>query len=77
MKIQLYCQHPNILPAYGYHIGKEEVFLVMEVGECNLYDQIVKYAPYEEQMAANYISQIAAGVAYLHEQGIMHRDIKP
>lgn len=23
MKIHLYCQHPNILPAYGYHIGKD------------------------------------------------------
>lgn len=23
MKIHLYCQHPNILPAYGYHIGRD------------------------------------------------------
>ena len=32
MKIHLYCQHPNILPAYGYNFGREEVYLVMEVG---------------------------------------------
>ncbi len=38
MKIHLYCQHPNILPAYGYHIGRDEVFLVMEYGYCNLYE---------------------------------------
>lgn len=37
MKIHLYCSHPHILPAYGYHIGREEVFLVMEFGFCNLY----------------------------------------
>ena len=23
MKIHLYCQHPNILPAYGYHVGRD------------------------------------------------------
>jgi len=77
MKIHLYCQHPNILPAYGYNFGKDDVYLVMEVGECNLYDRIVRYAPYEESVVAHYISQVAAGVAYLHESGIMHRDIKP
>ncbi len=29
MKIHLFCCHPNILPAYGYHVGKEDVFFVM------------------------------------------------
>ena len=32
MKIHLYCLHPNILPAYGYHVGRDEVYLVMEFG---------------------------------------------
>lgn len=77
MKIHLYCQHPNILPAYGYNIGREDVYLVMEVGECNLYDRIVRYAPYDETVVGHFINQVAAGVAYLHESGIMHRDIKP
>lgn len=38
MKIHLYCQHPNILPAYGYHVGRQEVYLVMEYGYSNLYE---------------------------------------
>lgn len=29
MKIHLYCTHPNILPAYGYHLARDEVFLVI------------------------------------------------
>jgi serine/threonine protein kinase len=37
MKIHLYCSHPNILPAYGYHVGRDEVYLVMEYGYHNLY----------------------------------------
>lgn len=46
-KIHFFCQHPNILPAYGLHVGKEEAYLMMEVGEGNLYDRIVKYAPFD------------------------------
>lgn len=49
----------------------------MEVGECNLYDKLVRYAPFDECVVANYVAQVAAGVTYLHELGIMHRDIKP
>ena len=73
----MFCRHPNILSAYGYHLGKEEVYLVMEVGECNLYDQLVRLAPFDQAVVADYISQVASGVAYLHSLGVMHRDIKP
>ena len=73
----MFCRHPNILSAYGYHLGKDEVYLVMEVGECNLYDQLVRLAPFDQAVVADYISQVASGVAYLHSLGVMHRDIKP
>ena len=46
MKIHLYCVHPNILPAYGYHIGREEVYLVMEFGYYNLYEEVLKKGPF-------------------------------
>lgn len=39
-KIQLYCKHPNILPAYGFFFSKTEVYLVMEAGSNNLYHEI-------------------------------------
>lgn len=28
-KIQLYCKHPNILPAYGFFFSKTDVYLIM------------------------------------------------
>lgn len=31
-KIHFFCNHPNILPAYGLHVGKDEAYLMMEVG---------------------------------------------
>lgn len=36
-KIQLYCKHPNILPAYGFFFTKNQAYLIMEAGSCNLY----------------------------------------
>lgn len=49
----------------------------MEVGQANLYDRMVKSAPLEQAEVADYIAQVASGVAYLHGLGVMHRDIKP
>lgn len=37
----------------------------------------MKDAPIEENIVADYIEQVASGVAYLHGLGVMHRDIKP
>lgn len=47
LKIHLYCRHPNILPAYGININSEEAYLAMEVGEGNLYQRIIKQAPFD------------------------------
>jgi serine/threonine protein kinase len=47
LKIHLYCHHPNILPAYGININSEEAYLAMEVGEGNLYQKIIKQAPFD------------------------------
>ena len=70
--------HPNIVTAYdaGEHQGMH--YLVMEYVEGKDLAAIVKErGPLAVREAVECILQAARGLQYAHEQGIVHRDIKP
>ena len=69
--------HPNIVAFYGAgnHEGRD--YLIMELVEGgNLHTRLHghKLPPVE---AAHLFSQIAEGLAHIHDQGLVHRDFKP
>ena len=71
-------KHPNIVAAHdaGEHDGIH--YLVMEYVEGKDLAAIVKErGPCRLPQAVDYILQAARGLQYAHEQGIVHRDIKP
>lgn len=71
--------HPNIVRAYDIDQDDDLHFLVMEyVDGASLQDMVKKCGPMEPGRAAQYISQAALGLQYVHESvGLVHRDVKP
>ena len=70
--------HPNIVAAHDAdHVGDAH-FLVMEfIDGVNLDEVVRERGPLPVAEACDYIRQAAAGLQHAHEQGMVHRDIKP
>ncbi len=70
--------HPNIVTAFDADEHHGTHFLVMEYVEGRDLSSIVKeHGPVSVPRVVNCILQAAVGLEYAHQQGIIHRDIKP
>lgn len=70
--------HPNIVRVYQQGQECGQLFLLMEyVDGSDLSSLVARHGTPSFAKAADYIRQAAAGLAYLHIRGIVHRDIKP
>ncbi len=71
--------HPNIISVFdsGY-TDRDEAYIVMELAtEGSLRSELDRRKHFAWQDAVDLIAPIAKAVAAAHEQGIVHRDIKP
>ena len=70
--------HENLVRAFDAGYDAMVYYLVTElVPGLDLKRQIQKTGPLDEPTAASVISQAARGLAHAHEQGLVHRDVKP
>jgi len=72
-------EHPNVVRVYETGRTEEGVpFLAMELVEgATLADAIAAQAPMPPDRVAELASQLADGLAALHAEGVVHRDLKP
>ncbi|EGR29395.1 protein kinase domain protein [Ichthyophthirius multifiliis] len=78
IKIQSFLTHPNILKMYGFFSDETNVYLLLELSSHgNIQKEIKNQKVLDEQKAAIYIRQICEGLTFCHQQGIIHRDVKP
>lgn len=69
--------HPNILRLLDVYENEEYIFIVLPLIEGgSLFEKIVEYGCFYEDDAQYIIRQILQAVRYLHQCGIVHRDLK-
>ncbi|MFV1990186.1 MAG: protein kinase, partial [Acidimicrobiales bacterium] len=70
--------HPNIVGVHDWGQERGTYFIVMEYVEGKSLAQIIhEDGPLSEERAISIASDIPAGLAVAHRNGVVHRDIKP
>lgn len=69
--------HPNIVQYIGVLRSEQHLNIILEfIENGSLLTILKKFGKFPETLTAVYTAQVLEGLAYLHEQGVIHRDIK-
>ena len=72
------CVHPNIVRVNDFFIEDNVPYLVMDyIPGQNLEQVVFPDHPLTEAIAIHYIRQIGAALQTVHQNGLLHRDVKP
>ena len=77
IEIMKRCRHLNIVSLYELFESSVCIWLILELVEgTGLRGGVSNHAHYTEQVCARFVRQICMGLHYLHNMGVVHRDIK-
>ncbi|MFO0867561.1 MAG: serine/threonine-protein kinase [Pirellulales bacterium] len=71
-------RHPNVIEIYEFNIDRGTAYLILELSAFKNLKLMMRENP--DQLLANItkiVEQAAEGLKYVHDQGWIHRDIKP
>ncbi|KZT22144.1 hypothetical protein NEOLEDRAFT_1181194 [Neolentinus lepideus HHB14362 ss-1] len=70
--------HPNVVEYYGIEVHRDKVYIFEEYCQGGSLAALLEHGRIEDEgILQVYTMQMLEGLAYLHSQGIVHRDIKP
>jgi len=70
-------QHPNIATLYEAHLSSLPLYYTMEFVEGQQLDEYLREQRATLTGRINILKQVIDAVGYAHDQGVIHRDIKP
>ncbi|XP_023322705.1 serine/threonine-protein kinase NIM1 isoform X2 [Eurytemora carolleeae] len=71
------CNHPSLVKLFEVLEKKDKIYLCMQLapgGE--LFTRLTHYGKYSEEKAKPIFSQVSSGICYMHDHGMIHRDVK-
>lgn len=71
--------HNNIVKYIGSFKTRNHLYIILEFMENGALSSVIKpnrFGVFPETLVAIYIAQVLQGLVYLHDQGVVHRDIK-
>ncbi|QPG75430.1 hypothetical protein FOA43_002784 [Brettanomyces nanus] len=69
--------HENIVRYLGSASDSSKMYIFLEyIPGGSVSSMLHTYGPFEEPLIRNFLTQVLIGVRYLHNNGIIHRDIK-
>jgi WD40 repeat protein/DNA-binding SARP family transcriptional activator len=70
-------EHPHIVPLYDYWREPDAAYLIMRFLRGGSLEDLLRDRPLEPEPAAKILDQVGAALAVAHQQGVVHRDVKP
>jgi serine/threonine protein kinase len=70
-------KHPNIVPIVDSGVTANAAYLVMDLLEGETLAHRLKSGPLSIPTAVSILRQLLLALGYVHEQGLVHRDVKP
>jgi serine/threonine-protein kinase len=70
-------QHPHILPVIDFGREGKNIYIVMQLVRGGSLDDRLRDSLLSLTTASRMLTQIASALTFAHEQGVIHRDLKP